>query len=204
MPTRHLPQSRAERLIAGGRFLLALASWGAIYFDPLEPARFPTLTYSLLAAYACYSLLIGIRSAASPASPHRAQVISHLVDLAFFGVVNYLTAGSTSPFFVYFVYSIVCAMLRFGRRGTMLTAAAALAVFVASSFGRAAPVEFELNRVVIRVTYLIVVASMLVYLAAYQERIQRDLARVARWPRSPRSDRETLVSDLMEIGRAHV
>src|SRR5215212_1554140 len=130
MPTRHVPQSRAERLIAGGRFLLAIASFGAIYFDPLEPSRFPTLTYSLLAAYAAYSLLIAVLTVAMPGSSRRAQLASHLVDLSFFGTVNYMTFGATSPFFMYFVFSIVCAMLRFGRRGTILTAAAALTVFL--------------------------------------------------------------------------
>ncbi|MFL6247750.1 MAG: sensor histidine kinase [Thermoanaerobaculia bacterium] len=197
MPTRRVPQSRAERLIAIGRFALAIASFAAIYFDPLEPSRFPALTYSLLGAYAVYSLLTVVWTAAAAGISRRAQVTSHLLDLAFFGAINQLTFGPTSPFFTYFVFSIVCAMLRFGRLGTIRTAVAALAVYVASSVGHLQAVEFELNRFIIRTAYLIVVASMLIYLTAYQERIQRDLARVARWPRSTRKDHHELVSNLL-------
>src|SRR5215213_5620270 len=104
MPMRRIPQSRAERLIAVGRFVLAIASFAAIYFDPLEPSRVPALTYSMLAVYACYSLLTVIWTAVSPATSRRVQVFSHLLDLTFFGTINHLTFGPTSPFFTYFVF----------------------------------------------------------------------------------------------------
>jgi len=197
MTPRVIPQSRAERLIAGGRFALALASFGAIYFDPLEPPRSAALTYGLLAAYAVYSLVILSWNAATRQTTQRWLLTTHVVDLTFFGTINYMTFGPTSPFFIYFVFSILCAMLRFGRRGTMLTAATSLIVYVASSVARVTSAEFELNRFVIRTAYLIVVASMLIYLAAYHERIQSDLSRIARWPRSTRRNHDELVAALM-------
>jgi len=196
MNRRTIPQSRAERLIAGGRLALALASFGAIYFDPLEPSRFPTIAYSLLAAYAIYAFAIAIWTTAAQTTSFRRQLVSHLIDLTFFGAINYMTFGPTSPFFVYFIFSILCAMLRFGRRGTIMTAGAALVVFIASGAARV-PAQFELNRFIIRAVYLVVVAWMLVYLAAYHERIQRDLARIARWPRTTRRSHAELVSNLM-------
>jgi signal transduction histidine kinase len=197
MNRRTIPQSRAERLIAGGRLALALASFGAIYFDPLEPSRFPAIGYSLLAAYAIYALAIAIWTTAAQSTSFRRQLVSHLIDLMFFGAINYMTFGPTSPFFVYFIFSIICAMLRFGRRGTIMTAAAALVVFIASGAARVPTAQFELNRFIIRAAYLVVVAWMLVYLAAYHERIQRDLARIARWPRTTRRSHAELVSNLM-------
>ena len=196
MKKRSIPQSRAERLIAGGRFALALASFGAIYLDPLEPALFPALTYTLLASYAFYALAVLIWSALAEQTSREALLTSHIIDLTFFGVINYLTIGPSSPFFIYFVFSIICAMLRFGRRGTILTAGAALVVFIASGSFHPIP-QFELNRFIIRAAYLVVLASMLIYLVAYQERIQRDLGRLARWPRSTRRDHIELVTNLM-------
>jgi signal transduction histidine kinase len=192
-----LPQSRAERLIAAGRFVLAIASFAAIYLDPLEPSRSASLTYSLLGAYAIYSLLTVVWTAIAPGTSRRAQWAGHLLDLAFFGTINQLTFGPTSPFFTYFVFSIVCAMLRFGRRGTTHTALAALGVYAASSIGHFRDADFELNRFIIRSAYLIVVASLLIYLTAYEERIQRDLARIARWPRSMRKEHDALITELM-------
>ena len=196
MVTR-LPQSRAERLIAVGRLVLALASLWAIYLDPLEPALFPALTYTMLAAYAVYALLVLVWTLIARETSSRWQVVSHLIDLTFFGTINHMTFGPTSPFFIYFIFSMLCAMLRFGRPGTIATAAAALIVFIASSFGRIEAAEFELNRFLIRGAYLFVVASMLVYLAAYQERIQRDLSRIARWPRATSPGHRELIENLM-------
>ncbi|HEX8169828.1 MAG TPA: sensor histidine kinase [Thermoanaerobaculia bacterium] len=194
---QQIPQSRAERLIANGRFILAIASFGAIYLDPLEPSKYPAFTYSLLAAYSIYALVIALRTAAAAMTSARWQVASHVIDLMFFGTINYATFGPTSPFFVFFVFSTICAMLRFGRRGTILTALLAIAVFVTSAAGRTDSAEFQLNRFIIRVTYLGVLASMLVYLTEYQERIQHDLQRIARWPRATRGQHDELVSRLM-------
>lgn len=197
MDTRWLPQSRAERLIATGRFVLSIASCGAIYFDPLEPARMPTLTYTLLAAYAVYSLVAMIWSVVSPRTSERRQIVTHVIDMTFFGVVNYMTAGPTSPFFTYFVFGMVCAILRFGRRGTLATAVAALAVFMMSGARSARALDFELNRFIIRATYLVVVGSLLVYLADYQQRMHADLARIARWPRTGSLEVLDLVTQLL-------
>jgi signal transduction histidine kinase len=197
MATRSFPQSRAERLIALGRFVLAIASFGAIYLDPLEPSRNPALTYSLLAAYSTYALAVVLWNIAASTTTYRTMVASHVFDLLFFGTINATTFGPTSPFFVFFVFSILCAMLRFGRKGTFYTAGLAVLVYVVSSAVNASAAHFELNRFVIRVTYLFVLASMLIYLASYQERIQHDLQRIARWPRSARRGYEELLDQLM-------
>jgi signal transduction histidine kinase len=196
MPESLLPQSRAERLIAAGRSVLAVASFGAIYLDPLEPARLPALTWALLGGYTAYALGFLLWTIASTRSSARVRLGTHVLDILFFGTINYLTAGASSPFFVYFVFSIVCAMLRFGRRGTVATAIAAILVFMASALART-DATLELNRFIIRSAYLLVVASLLVYLADYQQRIQADLARIARWRRSPTHTYDRLLEELL-------
>lgn len=197
MASQRFPQSRAERLIAIGRFVLAVAAFGAIYLDPLEPAQSPTLTHALLVVYGVYALAVVLWNVAASSTTRRILLATHAFDLVFFGVVNATAFGPTAPFFVFFVFSISCAMLRFGRRGTVLTAGLAVMIYIASSITGASAAPFELNRFVIRVTYLFVLASMLIYLATYQERIQHDLQRLARWPRSARRDHETLLEQLL-------
>lgn len=197
MASQRFPQSRAERLIAIGRFVLAVAALGAIWLDPLEPAQSPSPTYTLLAGYSIYSLAVVVWNVAASTTTRRALLSTHVLDLVFFGVINATTFGPTSPFFVFFVFSISCAMLRFGRRGTVFTAGLAVVVYIASSIAGSSAAQFELNRFIIRVTYLFVLASMLIYLAAYQEHIQHDLQRIARWPRSARRDYETLLAQLL-------
>lgn len=176
-----IPQSRAERLIALGRAVIAAAAFGAIYIDPLEPALHPTATYILLVGYSLYALVFAVWTIVAPVGSSRnVRLATHILDLAFFGAVNYLTAGASSPFFVFFVFSIVCAMLRFGRRGTFNAAVAAFVIFMVSVVARMDVADFEVNRFVIRCVYLLVIASLLVYVADYQQRIQSDLARIVR------------------------
>src|ERR1044071_4768889 len=193
-----IPQSRAERLIALGRALIAGAAFGAIYLDPLEPSLHPTATYALLVGYVLYALaFVGWTIVAPGESSRRVRIASHAFDLTFAGTVNYLTAGASSPFFVFFVFSIVCAMLRFGRRGTLHTAIAACAIFILSAVARLDIVEVELNRFIIRCVYLVVIASLLIYVADYQQRIHADLARIVRWRRTPAQSHERLIEEMM-------
>lgn len=197
------PQNRVERLIAFGRLVLALASFAAIYIDPFEPARHPHLTYTLLVIYALWAGACAIWSIVSPTASRPRQVFLHVVDLLFFGVVNAMTAGPSSPLFVYFIFSMICAMLRFGRRGTIATAAFAFVAFIASGILISGAEKIELNRFIIRGTYILVSASLLVYLVDFQQRTYQDLARIAEWPRvqanSPGDLAATLLHEVLLI-----
>src|ERR1051326_443480 len=176
-----IPHSRAERLIAPPRRpVTAAASFGPIYIDPLEPSLHPTATYALLVGYTLYALVFAAWTLAGPAgTSHAVRLGSHLFDLTFF------------------VFSIVCAMLRFGRRGTLYTAFAAFATFIVAVLARMDIVELELNRFIIRCVYLLVIASLLVYGADSQQRIRGDLARIVRWGRTPSRSYEQLVEEMM-------
>ncbi len=193
------PQSRAERLIAAGRLVLTAAAFIAIRVDPFEPAR--PAAVGFLLAYAVYALVLAVWNLRSASYDTRLLLLSHTVDLAFFTLINVLTEGATSPFFVYFVFSLICAMLRFGRRGTVATAVAALAVFfISTTLAHAAGAPIEWNRFIIRAVYLVVVAALLIHLAEYQQRATRELSRIATWPRSPWTSLDALVSQLLEQG----
>ncbi len=54
MEPLYSPQSRAERLIAGGRVVLAVSSLFAVWLDPSEPAKYAGIAYSLLVSYVVY------------------------------------------------------------------------------------------------------------------------------------------------------
>ena len=195
MREQWIPLSRAERLIAIGRSVLAIASLGALY---LEPAHVTPSAWEIVGGYALYALCFLVWTIFGPIGiPHSVGIATHTLDLAVFGAINFLTLSGTSPFFVYFVFSIICAMLRFGRRGTVVTALSALCVFVFTSMIQIETRGFELNRFVIRAAYLAVVASLLIYLAEYLQRLQSDLARIARWPRSLSPSHEQLITELL-------
>jgi len=184
--TIHGPAKRSERLIATGRTALAAVFLFAIWLDPSEPAAYAQETYALLTVYLGYSLLIVALLEFSDRSIERLGLLSHLIDIPAFTAFIYLTQGPTSPFFVYFVFSLLAAALRWQWRGVLSTALAILSIYIALGVYTRAVLHdpaFELNRFIIRSIYLAVVAILLAYLSAYEQQLRGELVRLAAWPR---------------------
>jgi signal transduction histidine kinase len=180
----YTPHARAERLIAAGRFVLALSSLVAVYLEPSTPARFQQVTYALLAFYTLYALVTVAVSWRLPVPSARARLISHAVDLGLFSTFVYFTEGPASPFFLYFVFSLFCATLRFSRRGIVATGVVAVSIYGGMAVvAWISDPQFEISRVLIRETYLAVIATLLVYLGMFHERLRSETASLAAWPR---------------------
>jgi hypothetical protein len=180
----YTPHARAERLIATGRFVLACSSLAAIYLEPSTPARFQRVTYALLLVYTIYALLTAVIAWRSRVPSTRWRLLSHGLDLVLFTIFVYLTEGPASPFFLYFVFALFCATVRFSWRGILATGLAAIAIYTTMAiFAWYSDPAFEISRVVIRVTYLGVLAALLVYLGIYQQQLRTELASLAAWPR---------------------
>ncbi len=205
-------QTRTERLIAAGRLVLAAFSLLAIYLDPSEPSRYVDVAYSALVTYLAYAALIVLVLWSSMTPPTRLPIVTHGVDLAAFFILIYFTEGPTSPFFVYFVFALISATLRWHWSGTLWTAAVALAgfiglgVYIGEVLGDPA---FELNRFVIRSVYLAVAAVLLGYLGEYEQRLQREISGLASWPvglpeKTSSLVRETLEKSALTLGAQRI
>lgn len=196
-------QSRAERLIAAGRVALSVFSLLAIWLDPTEPSRHASIAYSVLAVYVAYSLLIAVLAFRSYALLLEARLPTHAIDLLVAALVMFFTEGPTSPFFVYFVFAMISAAVRWGREGTLWTAVATLAVFLGLGYYFAEILRdpaFELNRFIIRGVYLGVVASLLGYLGVFDERLRREISSLTQWPsRMPTGAKELACGVLEHI-----
>ena len=192
MMLRAHPTSRrqVERTIASARVVLASTCLLSIWLDPAEPARFAELTYSLHAAYVAYSLVVaGV--VWGRASVARAVLPMHLGDIVVFSVFQYMTLGPSSPFFVYFIFSLFCGALRWGWQGTLSTSIAVVVAYVVMGVYMSrtlGPAEFELNRFIIRIAYLAVTAALLVYVGRHDARLRDDLDQLAQWPRTGGTD----------------
>ncbi len=201
MEPLYSPQSRAERLIAGGRVILAACSLFAVWFDPTEPAKYAHIAYSLLVSYVVYAVIIAALVWRSDAPSNRQRLITHSFDLAFFSLFIYFTAGPASPFTAYFVFSLVCATLRWQWRGTLWTAVVSLAVYLGVGLYFTVIVadpSFQSYSLIVRGVYLAVTAVLLGYLGAHEEQTRRDLAWVAAWPPTEPQKIEPLVRALLE------
>jgi len=200
MPLHYPYGERAERVVALSRAVLALFSFLAIWLDQTQPTRFAAAGYSLLGVYLLYAGLV----AAVAWHMHRPlrgfQVGTHIVDLGAFVAIMYFTEGPTSPFFVYFVFALVVATLRWGSRGTVATAAGALLAFLALGFLTERTLEdpeFQLSRFIIRAVYLGVVTVLLTQFERFEQAVRAELERLARWRRSSPPDLEALLKSCL-------
>jgi signal transduction histidine kinase len=181
------PQARADRVIALSRLLLAVFSALALLLDPdLIPVPLaPPLT--VLTIYGVYSLglLILGRRAGSPLL----RIAQLLIDFVVFCIVIGVTHGAVSPFFVFFIFWMFCAMLRFGTRGVAVAAGLSALVYVVMAVSQET-IRSDPGYLVLRVTYLAVIALFLMHLARYQQRSGEELFALASWPRDvpPRLD----------------
>lgn len=199
MEPLYSPQSRAERLIATGRVVLAVSSLFAVWLDPTEPVKYAGVAYSLLVFYVFYSLAIATVVFRSDPPPNQ-RLFTQVFDLVFFSLFIYFTAGPASPFLIYFVFSLVCATLRWQRRGVLWASVASLAVLlgVGLYFAEVAgDPSFKPYALVIRSIYLAVIAVLLGYLGAHEEQTRREMSALTDWPEAA-ADLEPHVQALME------
>jgi len=205
METLYSRKSRAERLIATGRAVLAGFFLLAIWLDPSKPSRYAEITYTILASYLGYTIVLAILTWRQNILWGRSKIIAHALDLMVFAIIMFLTEGPTSPFFVYFVFLLVCATLRWQWRGTLWTAVSVLATVIVMAFYPTYLLHdpnFELNRFIIRIVYLAVVAILLGYLGAYEQKLRGELSKLAAWPRTIPVEVRALVREMLEHAAA--
>jgi hypothetical protein len=200
-----LSRSRAERTVAAARIVLAASSLFAVWLDPSEPERYAQLTYTLHSIYVAYSVAIGVFTWLRPEAAGL-PLATHVIDIVTFSIIQYLTLGPSSPFFVYFIFSLFCGAIRWDWRGTLATAGAVLTAYIVMTISMdrtLAPSAFELNRSIIRAVYLVVASGLLVYLGQYQARLRAEIQRLARWPAASGVEVEPVVARVIEHA-AHI
>lgn len=186
--------------MAGARVVLAGGAILAILIDPLDVADpWPLLLF--LACYLAYSLgVLGlvwtpVRFAAGW------DLAAHLIDFAAFSMLIVLTQGASSPFFAYFLYLLVCGTIRWQDRGTLWTAVATVATYAVTTYSGSYILQrpgFEPGTFVIRCVYLIVITTLLWYLSLHQSRFQKEVGRLAAWPRRLSRDPGDVVTEVLE------
>jgi signal transduction histidine kinase len=184
------PTSRAEHLIAAARALLAVVSLLAIWIDPTEPSQYAFVAYPLLAGYGIYALALWFCLARLTVIPTGFSLVTHVVDLLLFASLQHFTTAASSPFFVYFLFALVAATMRWQLRGVMWTGALALAGLVGlglSSFYLLHR-EIDVTHFLVRASYLVIMTALLAYLGAYEERLRTERARLTAWPPTVRAE----------------
>jgi signal transduction histidine kinase len=174
-------EARQEQQLAVARLALAAISLLAIYLDPTEPVRYARLAYSLLLLYSSWSVAVFLVAWRVPRLT-RLRAYFHGVDIVWATTISLFTDGPNSPFFLFFVFALLAAAYRWGMRETLLTVAAVVGILAAEAalltFHLAPELEgeFELNRLIMRGTYAVILAVLMGYLAEAQARERRTTA----------------------------
>jgi signal transduction histidine kinase len=158
------------RVVATGRAILALAFLLALWLDPTVPVRGALYGYSLLTLYALWTAGLMVLAWRSWWFDYRIAPIAQAVDIAMFLVAVYFTESRytefQSPFLAFAAFLLVAAMVRWNWRATVVTA---IVLLVANlSFGLTLyhfGVDVDIFRFVRRTIYMIVLASMLIWLS---------------------------------------
>ncbi len=189
------PVARLERVLAVGRAFLTVTALAAIYVDPTEPTRLAGLTYGILSAYAIYSLVVLALVHRAPRVTPRHAVMLHGVDILWASVLTLLSEGPVSPFFLFFVFTLLAAAYRWGFRETAGTAVVTMAVYLIEiAIAAAGPwnstwfaaIRLELNQTILRLAYLLLMGVLLGYLAEQEKQSRAELAAIADAGRRPR------------------
>jgi signal transduction histidine kinase len=164
-------QHSSGRIIALGRLLLATLFLGAILIDVTQPARAPAATYALLTGYVVFAAAMVAATWSNWWLDAKLAGPAHGVDIILFMALVLLTDGYTSPFFIFFVFLLLAAAIRWGWRETALTAIlVTLLYLVAGLIAATSETNFEFYRFVIRTAQLIIVSLILIWFGANQWR----------------------------------
>jgi signal transduction histidine kinase len=174
------------RVIALGRLMLATLFLLAILIDASQPAQAPVETYALLATYVILAAGIAIVTWNNWWLDAKLAGPAHAMDVVLFTVLVLLTEGYTSPFFVFFIFLLLSAAIRWGWRATALTATLlTLLYLIAGLLVVTLSAQFELQRFVVRTGHLIIVSLIVIWFGANQWRARfnwRDEDLLARSP----------------------
>lgn len=162
------------------------------------------MVYALYSAYSFYSAVLVMWSFWGNTTGGW-PFVTHAVDIAVFSTFQYLTLGPSSPFFVFFLFSVFCGAMRWGWRGTLSTGALVICAYLgitAMNEARVSAPGFELNNFIIRLAYLAVATGLLVHLGRYEARLRLEIERLARWPAPLADDHDAAVGRVLEYGAA--
>jgi signal transduction histidine kinase len=180
--------SCVEGVIAVARTFLSATALVAAAVDPTEPAAYADLVRRLLVGYTAFGaavfLILRVRR-----SPLRAlPLVTHVGDVCFAALLTLFTAGPNSPFFMFLVFGLLTAAYRWGFRGTLATVVVTLGwlgvqvLLLSSPPGLTTGVlqgEFDLNRLIMRASYLGITGLLLAYLADHESERRREASSIA-------------------------
>lgn len=167
---------RSGRVIALGRLFLAALFLLAVRFDVNDIAKAPEATYALLIGYLAFATIIAAATWNSWWLDAKLAGPAHAVDILFFMALVFLTAGYSSPYFIFFVFLLLAAAIRWGWRETALSAILVTLLYLATALlGAKSPAGLQFSPFAIRTGQLVIVSLILIWFGVNQGRAHSGL-----------------------------
>ncbi len=210
-PASPAERQQAESVLASARVFLASSALIAIYLDPTAPTIYNDIAYGLLIEYLVYSVLV---LALLPWRELPFVPLIFAVDVIFPSVFIFFTQGANSPFFLFFVFVLMSAAYRWGFPETVGTAGLVTLLMIFEGYLLShAPArwdlqlqpEYELNRIIIRSAYFMILGLLVGYLAEQEKLVRAETAVItrvlaqARLEKGVRGTLQALFSEALEI-----
>ncbi len=169
-------QLQIERLLAAARLFLAAVALLAVYFGPDEPTLLAGVAYGLLASYLVFAVAVFLLLRGRPLPVLRWRSVVHALDVAAAAVITVLTQGAASPFFVFFIFVLLGAALRWGSLPTVVTGATTVVWYLVEGVlhDQVTTTGLTLTRFMMRAAYLSAATLILAYLAGRQTRLRTE------------------------------
>ena len=196
-----------ERILAAARLLLAVSSVLAIYFEPIAPRQYASVTLLLFVLYCGHSLALLVLLRARDEISDRFAILVHLGDLLWPTAISLVTNGVDSLFFFYFSFALLAAAFRWGMRATLATTITVIGIIVLEANLLLGPLRglivsrFNLNGFILRETYVAIFGILVGYLAESEKRRRAEALSVAQLSEKARVDaglKGTMLATLRE------
>jgi len=175
LPRSHRVLIGTERVLAFVRLFLALSSLLLLRLKPQE--AFPyNWAVGLTLVYSAHAIgLLATFWSRREISP-RSLLAVHAIDIVWAAIISIFAVGAEGPFFLYLIFALLAAALRWGMRETALTTVALVAAMALDSVARAnfSWLEFlgqpSPENFVLRTIYLVIFAFLIGYIAEAEKR----------------------------------
>lgn len=160
------PLQPSGRVIASGRLMLAFLFLVAGWADSRQSAH--GMTLPLLTAYFAWSLGVTFLVWNDWWQDARLAAPAHVIDVAVFMIMLYSTEGYTSPYFIFFIFILLSAAIRWGWKETAVTSAAIVGIYFAAGLLRGPSPALEVEPFIIRTGHLLTLSAILIWFGSHR------------------------------------
>jgi signal transduction histidine kinase len=181
--------------------VLGAVSILAFTLDPWSHGKHAWFGSIALLLYTAYAVVAAIRAWTANAFTRWWPLVSHGLDLGSALILVRFTEGSTSPFFVYLLFPLFPAALRWRWRGTLWTGLLVLIGFVGIGVQDVMVLhdpDFQLNTMLLRTVYIFVLAIILGSVEIYEEQSRRAIVKIATWAGPVTTDEDEFFTNLLD------